>query len=604
MAPFVGLQTNTNTMEILFLGVIIFLLVLAVFDLAVGVGNDAVNFMNSAIGTKAAPYKRILIIAAIGIFIGAAMSNGMMDVARHGIFNPQFFSFYDVVCIFMAVMVANVILLDIFNTLGLPTSTTVSLVFNLLGAAFVIALIKMATGADTVGLGEMLNTAKATQVSSAIFVSVAIAFVFGLATMAITRGLFTFAFQKASRTKTALFAGVCSTAILYFLIIKGMKGMSFMTAETTAWIDANTWWLTLAAFGVLTALMFVLVALRVNVLKTVVLMGTFALAMAFAGNDLVNFIGVPLTGLASYNDFMAAGGGDSQAFMMDSLRAPASTPMLFLILAGVIMVVALAKSAKARNVSETEISLGSTNDADTKFKSSRLGRGIVALSLGIIGLGNKYMPAKTRTWLGKRFDTSQSQMEQGASFDLLRGSVNLVLAGVLIALGTSLKLPLSTTFVTFMVAMGTSLADCAWSRESAAGRVTGIIRVISGWLLTAVAAFLGAGILVAVMFFGGIWMMMAMAAGTIWLLHHSNKRFKEKQAGIVRVPKGFKGRLANSLASISEAAAALLPQMAIEQPKDIWTPEPKIKPSASVSETISHGQIIWGGKAYSASQLK
>ena len=588
-------------MDILFLGVVIFLLVLAVFDLAVGVGNDAVNFMNSAIGTKAAPYKRILTVAAIGIFIGAAMSNGMMDVARHGIFNPEYFSFYDVICIFMAVMVANVILLDIFNTLGLPTSTTVSLVFNLLGAAFIIAIIKMAAGSDA-GLGDMLNTTKATQVSSAIFVSVAIAFVFGLATMAITRSIFTFAFNKASRIKTATFAGLCATAILYFLVIKGMKGMSFMTAETTAWIDANTVWLVAGAFVVATALMFALVTIKVNVLKVVVMMGTFALAMAFAGNDLVNFIGVPLTGLASYNDYIAAGSGQPEAFMMDSLSAPAATPILFLILAGIIMVVALAKSAKARNVSETEISLGSTNDADTKFKTTPLGRGIVNISLKAVNVAVRHMPAKTRKWLAKRFDTTQSQTEQGASFDLVRGSVNLVLAGVLIALGTSLKLPLSTTFVTFMVAMGTSLADCAWSRESAAGRVTGILKVITGWVITAVAAFLSAGILVAAMYFGGLWVMMAMAVGTIWLIRHSTKRFKEKEAGIVRTPVTIKGRMARGIASISTAADALMPKIVFSTPDK---PEPTpTTGDRSPSSALSNGHIFWGGQSYSPASFK
>lgn len=514
-------------MEILFLCIVIFLFLLAVFDLSVGVSNDAVNFLNSAIGSGAATYKRVLIVASIGVFIGAAMSNGMMDIARHGIFRPEHFSFYDLICIFMAVMVTDIILLDVFNSLGMPTSTTVSMVFELLGATLVVALIKMSGGLG-LGFNDLLNTEKALSVILGIFLSVAIAFFFGTVVQFISRTIFSFNYRSNLKWKIGIFGGICATAIVYFLLIKGAKDLTFMTPDIKAWINAHTAIIILGCFGFFTLLMQLLHVCGVNVLKVVVLMGTFSLAMAFAGNDLVNFIGVPLSGLASYQDYVANGGGDSTGFLMNSLNAPANTPIYFLIGAGVVMVVSLATSKKARNVTKTEIGLGSQQGGDELFGSSRISRRLVRWTLSFLTWVRSVMPAGVRRWFSRRFNVDESQMEPGASFDLVRGSVNLVLAGALIALGTSLKLPLSTTFVTFMVAMGTSLADRAWSRESAVFRITGVMSVIGGWFVTAGAAFIGAGIIVAAMHFGGQWVMMLLAVLTIVLIVRSNRRFSKK----------------------------------------------------------------------------
>jgi len=515
-------------MEILFLCVVIFLFLLAIFDLSVGVSNDAVNFLNSAVGSKAAPFKRILIVASIGIFVGAAMSNGMMDIARHGIFRPEQFSFYDVMCIFMAVMVTDIILLDMFNTLGMPTSTTVSMVFELLGATFVVALIKMAS--DTAGLGfnDLLNTEKALSVIIGIFLSVAIAFVFGTLVQFLARTVFSFNYRSRLKWKIGIFGGMCTTAIVYFLLIKGAKDLSFMTPEVKAWIHDNTGYILGCCMLGFTLIMQLLHALGVNVMKIVVLIGTFALAMAFAGNDLVNFIGVPLSGFASFQDYIANGNGDATGFMMNSLNEQANTPIWFLIGAGVIMVVSLATSKKARNVARTEIGLGSQNGEDEMFGSSRIARRLVRWTLSLLAWIKRITPLRFRNWLNSRFNVDEAIMENGAAFDLVRGSINLVLAGALIALGTSLKLPLSTTFVTFMVAMGTSLADRAWGRESAVFRITGVISVIGGWFLTAGAAFIGAGVIVLVMHFGGHWAMFALAACTVLIIIRSNRRFRSR----------------------------------------------------------------------------
>ena len=518
-------------MDILFLCVVVFLFLLAIFDLSVGVSNDAVNFLNSAIGSKAASFKRILIVASIGVFIGAAMSNGMMDIARHGIFRPEHFSFYDIICIFMAVMVADIILLDVFNTLGMPTSTTVSMVFELLGATFVVSLIKMAGDSTGLGLNDLLNTEKALSVILGIFISVAVAFFFGTLVQFLSRMIFSFNYRSRLKFKIGIFGGLCATAIVYFLLIKGAKDLTFMTPEVKAWINTNTLLIIGCCFAGFTVLMQLLHALKVNVLKVIVLMGTFALAMAFAGNDLVNFIGVPLTGLASYQDYIANGAGDSTGFLMGSLNGPSNTPLYFLIGAGLVMVVALATSKKAHRVAQTEIGLGSQNGGDEMFGSSRLARRLVRWALSFLAWGRRVTPVRIREWFGRRFNVDETVMDQGAAFDLIRGSVNLVLAGALIALGTSLKLPLSTTFVTFMVAMGTSLADRAWGRESAVFRITGVISVIGGWFITAGVAFIGAGLIVLMMHYGGHWGMFGPSALANLLVIRRNRRFPAKREG-------------------------------------------------------------------------
>ncbi len=517
-------------MDILFLGIVIFLFMLAVFDLSVGVSNDAVNFMTSAIGSKAASFKKVMIVAAIGVFIGATMSNGMMDVARHGIFRPENLSFYDVIAIFMAVMVTDIILLDIFNTLGMPTSTTVSLVFELLGATFVVSLFKLASPENTLGMGDLLNTEKALSVIMGIFLSVAIAFVFGTIVQALSRLIFTFEYKSRLKWKAGLFGGVACTALVYFMLLKGIKDLTIMTPELKAWINTNTAMILVSCFAVFTVIMQILHWCKVNIFKVVVMLGTFSLAMAFAGNDLVNFIGVPLTSLASYQDYMASGGGNLHGFMMNSLNGPSDTPFYFLVGAGAIMVVSLATSKKARQVTQTTVGLSAQDQGDEMFGSSRIGRTLVRVSLSTINWISDHTPDNMKRWISKRMDITKAQPEDGAAFDLVRGSVNLMLAGILIAWGTSMKLPLSTTFVTFMVAMGTSLADRAWGRESAVFRITGVISVIGGWFITAGVAFIGAGIVVCLMHLGGVPVMIAGGIIALTLLVRSNIRFRKKKS--------------------------------------------------------------------------
>ncbi len=513
----------------MFLGIIIFLFLLAIFDLVVGVSNDAVNFLNSAIGAKAASFKLIIAIAAIGIFCGATMSNGMMEIARHGIFRPEQFYFQELMCIFLAVMVTDVVLLDIFNTLGMPTSTTVSMVFELLGGTFVIALIKIA-GNETglLSFADLLNTEKALSVILGIFLSVAVAFFFGTLVQYISRLIFTFNYTKKLKYTIALFGGIAATAIIYFMLIKGVKDSSFMTADNKHWVQDNTLMLVGICFVFFTVLMQVLHWCKVNVFKVIVLLGTFALAMAFAGNDLVNFVGVPLAGLSSYTDFMANGNGDTMGYLMGSLNEPAKTPFLFLMASGIIMVVALMTSKKAQNVVKTSVDLSRQDEGDEMFGSSAVARSIVRSTMNASSSIAKVIPVGVKRWVDSRFNKDVMIMENGAAFDLVRASVNLVLAGLLIALGTSLKLPLSTTYVAFMVAMGSSLADRAWSRDSAVFRITGVLSVIGGWFITAGAAFTICFVVTLIMYYGGTIAMLAMIALAIFLLVRSNISYNKK----------------------------------------------------------------------------
>ena len=517
-------------METMFLGIVVFLFLLAIFDLVVGVSNDAVNFMNSAIGAKAASFKTIIAIAALGIFIGATLSNGMMDIARHGIFRPEQFYFQELMCIFLAVMVTDVVLLDIFNSLGMPTSTTVSMVFELLGGTFVLALIKIA-GDETgmLGFADLLNTEKALSVILGIFLSVAVAFFFGTLVQYLSRLLFTFNYTKKLKYTIGLFGGVAVTAIIYFMLIKGLKDSSFMTPDNKHWIQENTLMLVSCSFVFFTILMQVLHWCKINVFKVVVMLGTFALAMAFAGNDLVNFIGVPLAGFSAYTDFMANGNGNPMGYLMDSLNGPATTPFLFLFLAGVIMVYALITSKKAQNVVKTSVDLSRQDEGDEMFGSSAVARSIVRSTMTASENISKVLPDNLKRWADSRFCKDVMIMENGAAFDLIRASVNLVLAGLLIALGTSLKLPLSTTYVTFMVAMGSSLADRAWSRDSAVYRITGVLSVIGGWFITAGAAFTICFVVTLIMYYGGTFAMLALIALAIFLLVRSNINYSKKQ---------------------------------------------------------------------------
>lgn len=517
-------------METVYLGFVVFLFVLAIFDLMVGVSNDAVNFLQSAIGAKVAKFKTILTIAAIGIFAGAAMSNGMMEVARNGVFHPSFFSFQDVMFIFLAVMASDIVLLDIFNTLGMPTSTTVSMVFELLGGTFALALMKVA-GDPSLHVADLMNTSKALTMIMAIFVSVAIAFVVGAFVQYISRTLFTFVYKNNSlKWKIGIFGGLAFTAIIYFMLIKGLGNVSFISDAAHEWINTHSWTICGICFVVTAVLSQVLFALKVNVFKILVLTGTFALAMAFAGNDLVNFIGVPLAGYSSFQDYSANAGGDAAGYMMDSLNGPAHTPVLFLIAAGLIMVISLATSKKAFNVVKTSVDLARQDAGDEMFGSSKMARVLVRFSTNTASALSELVPNGVKRWFAKRFDNENVVLPQGAAFDEIRATVNLVVSSLLIALGTSLTLPLSTTYVTFMVAMGSSLADKAWGRESAVFRITGVISVIGGWFITAGAAFILCFLVALAMSLGGLTMASILIALSIVLLVRSNIKYKKKQA--------------------------------------------------------------------------
>lgn len=517
-------------METVYFGFVVFLFVLAIFDLMVGVSNDAVNFLQSAIGAKVAKFKTILTIAAIGIFTGAAMSNGMMEVARNGVFHPSFFSFQDVMFIFLAVMASDIVLLDIFNTLGMPTSTTVSMVFELLGGTFALALMKVA-GDPSLHVADLMNTSKALTMIMAIFVSVAIAFVVGAFVQYISRTLFTFVYKNNSlKWKIGIFGGLAFTAIIYFMLIKGLGNVSFISDAAHEWINTYSWTICGICFVVTAVLSQVLFALKVNVFKILVLTGTFALAMAFAGNDLVNFIGVPLAGYSSFQDYSANAGGDAAGYMMDSLNGPAHTPVLFLIAAGLIMVISLATSKKAFNVVKTSVDLARQDAGDEMFGSSKMARVLVRFSTNTASALSELVPNGVKRWFAKRFDNENVVLPQGAAFDEIRATVNLVVSSLLIALGTSLTLPLSTTYVTFMVAMGSSLADKAWGRESAVFRITGVISVIGGWFITAGAAFILCFLVALAMSLGGLTMASILIALSIVLLVRSNIKYKKKQA--------------------------------------------------------------------------
>ena len=516
-------------MEIVYFSFIVFLFMLAVFDLVVGVSNDAVNFLNSAIGAKVARFRTILIIASIGVFVGATMSNGMMDIARHGIFQPQMFSFNDLLCIFLAVMVTDVVLLDVFNTLGMPTSTTVSMVFELLGGTFILSLLKIATDeTGLLGFADLLNTDKALSVILGIFLSVAVAFIFGTVVQWLSRLIFTFNYTSKLKWKIGLFGGIATTCILYFALLKGLKDSSFMTPEYNAWIKENTMYLVGGCFVVSTVLMQVFHWCKINVFKIVIFMGTFALALAFAGNDLVNFVGVPLAAYSAYQDFAANGAGQADTFMMSSLNESAKTPFIFLFLSGVVMVYALATSKKAQNVVKTSVDLSRQDEGEEMFGSSRVARSIVRGANNVNEFFSKYTPKPLVRWIDARFNKDEAILAQGAAFDLVRASINLVLSGLLIALGTSLKLPLSTTYVTFIVAMGSSLADRAWSRESAVFRITGVLNVIGGWFLTAGIAFSACALVTIAMYYGGAVVMALFVFVAVFILIKSNFSTKRK----------------------------------------------------------------------------
>ncbi len=473
---------------------------LAIVDLVVGVSNDAVNFLNSAIGSKAISIRNIMIIASVGVFFGAVTSSGMMEVARKGIFNPGMFMFQDIMFIFMAVMITDILLLDVFNTLGMPTSTTVSIVFELLGAAVAISLIKIsANDAETVSaIWEYINYETASKIIFGILLSVVVAFSVGAIVQFISRLIYSFNFEKRPSYVNALFGGFAITAITYFIVIKGMKGTPFYK-DVKHLIEDNTVLIIAASFVVWTLISQILIkAFKVNVLKLIIGIGTFSLAMAFSGNDLVNFIGVPIAAWNSYEAWSVSG-VEASAFEMGVLAKKVPSNVWLLLIAGGIMVVTLWTSSKAKNVIKTGIDLSRQGEGHEKFQPNPLSRIVVRASMGINAGISYIVPKRTLDYVNSKFEKpvielTKDKTYEMPAFDLIRASVNLIVAGILISIATSMKLPLSTTYVTFMVAMGTSLADRAWGRESAVYRVAGVINVVGGWFLTAITAFIAAAI--------------------------------------------------------------------------------------------------------------
>lgn len=517
------------------------LFLLAASDLVVGVSNDAVNFLNSAIGSKVAPFKVIMIIASLGIIVGATFSSGMMEVARKGIFNPQFFYFSEIMIIFLAVMITDIILLDAFNTYGMPTSTTVSIVFELLGAAVGIAIIKGYSDPQALDLSQYINSAKALAIISGILMSIVISFTVGAIVQFLTRLVFSFNYKTNIKRYGAIWGGVAITAITYFILIKGAKGASFMSNELKESIVENTWMIIIVSFVAWTTLLQLFSWFTsFNVLKMIVLVGTFALAMAFAGNDLVNFIGVPLAGYESFNSFIATVGTNPDGFLMSDLTEQVKTPTFFLLIAGLIMVVTLWLSKKAKTVTKTELNLARQDAGFERFGSSGFARTIVRTSSNLSKKINTLLPASVVAAIDKRFDqsklvTEEEKEEEAPAFDLIRASVNLVVASILISFATSLKLPLSTTYVTFMVAMGSSLSDKAWGRESAVYRITGVFSVIGGWFLTAFSAFSIAFIVAFILYYGGFISVFVLISLAIFMIYRTHLIHKKISADAIDV---------------------------------------------------------------------
>jgi phosphate/sulfate permease len=513
---------------------VVLLIGFAILDLMVGVSNDAVNFLNSAIGSRVASRRTIMIIASLGILVGVTFSSNMMEVARKGIFHPQLFNMPELIAIFLAVMIADVILLDLFNTYGLPTSTTVSIVFELLGAAVVVSLLKIAEAGDSFGtLVDYINTTKAIAIISGILLSVVVAFVCGAFVQFLTRLIFTYDYARKMKRYGAIWAGMAMASITWFILVKGAKGASFITADTATWIKANGLMIMGAIFAGSFLIFQVLLIRGKNILKPVILVGTFALALAFAANDLVNFIGVPLAGMNAYQAAILT--PDPLTSPMSALAGKVASQTWLLLIAGGVMVGTLWISRKARTVTETEISLGRQEEGEERFGSTYLSRAVVRMAINGGQFVRRLTPGPIMRMVDSRMDTREvEQAEEDAqrpSFDLLRASVNLMVASAVVSYATSNKLPLSTTYVTFMVAMGTSFADKAWGRESAVYRVTGVLTVIGGWFITAFMAFTLAGLfamLIRTLGMFGIIVLLAIAGVMTWRSYRTHKS-REKQ---------------------------------------------------------------------------
>ena len=522
----------------IYIYMLIALAILAVVDLVVGVSNDAVNFLNSAIGSKAISLRNIMIIASIGVFFGAVTSSGMMEVARKGIFNPDMYMFQDVMFIFMAVMITDILLLDVFNSLGMPTSTTVSIVFELLGSAVVIALLKIASNdaQDYGALWNYINYETATNIIIGILLSVVIAFTVGAIVQYISRLIYSFDFDKRPVYISAVFGGFAMTAITYFIIIKGLKGTLFY-GDLKGLLDQNTYAIIAGSFVIWSIVSYSLIHFfKVNLLVFIIGVGTFSLAMAFAGNDLVNFIGVPIAALNSYEAWSISGIAPD-LYSMDSLASKVPSNILLLLAAGAIMVITLWTSSKARTVVETGINLSRQGEGHEKFQPNNLSRVVVRFGMFVNYGLTSVLPKRTKSYINQKFDKPSlsipaKDIKEQPAFDLVRAAVNLIVASILISIATSMKLPLSTTYVTFMVAMGTSLADRAWGRESAVYRVAGVFNVIGGWFLTAIIAFMASG-LVAFFIYWNIWMIPVLLIVVAFLIIRNtlkhNKKSKENK---------------------------------------------------------------------------
>ncbi|MTE26920.1 inorganic phosphate transporter [Winogradskyella ouciana] len=525
-------------MDNIYLLMLIAITTLAVFDIIVGVSNDAINFLNSAIGSKAISLRTIMIVASLGIFIGAVFSSGMMEVARKGIFVPAQFEFGEIMLIFMAVMITDILLLDFFNTLGLPTSTTVSIVFNLLGAAVVMSLLKI-NQSETETLADLtnyINTSKALEIISGILLSVVIAFSVGALVQWVSRLIFTFNYEKKVKSFGMIFGGVALTAITYFIFLKGLKGTPYYS-DLKGIVEGNEVYIILGSFAFWTLFSFIFEKLtKKTVLLVVIAIGTFGLALAFSGNDLVNFIGVPMAAYHSYEAWVAGGMDVSMSMAVLEKKVPAEPLLLFI--AGAIMVLTLWFSKKAKTVAETEISLSRQGETHEKFEPNALSRSVVKFTTQLSNYYSAVMPKAFRISIGRSFEKpnvliTKDQSIDAPAFDMIRASVNLMVAGVLIAIATSMKLPLSTTYVTFMVAMGTSLADRAWGRESAVYRVAGVLNVIGGWFGTAIGAFVAAGTVVFLINWNPSVMIPILLLITVVLLYRNYKAHKESSNEIV-----------------------------------------------------------------------
>ena len=555
-------------MDNLYLLMIVALAALAIADLVVGVSNDAVNFLNSAIGSKAIPFKTILIIASLGIFTGAVFSSGMMEVARKGIFVPGEFYFDEIMIIFMAVMITDILLLDFFNTIGLPTSTTVSIVFELLGAAVIMALIKIGNSdVETISsLSKYINTDKAVEIIIGIVSSVVIAFTVGIVVQYLSRLIFTFHAERRMKYFGAIFGGLALTAISYFIFMKGLKGTPFY-GSFEGIVESNTWLLIGLSFVAWTIFsQLFMIIFKKNILIIVIAVGTFSLALAFAGNDLVNFIGVPMAAYHSFMDWSASGIAATD-YSMESLAQEVPAEPLLLFISGGIMVLTLWFSKKARTVSDTEIDLARQGDGHEKFNPNMLSRLLVKSGTQLSNYYNYIIPQSLQLKIDKRFekpviDLPKHKTYELPAFDMIRASINLVVAGVLIASATSMKLPLSTTYVTFMVAMGTSLADRAWGRESAVYRVAGVLNVIGGWFFTAFVAFAAAGTLTYLIYIGRGAMIAVLLLLAILLLvrnyiSHKNKvKIKLSKSGLKKTEsKTVQGIIRESADNISNVVS-------------------------------------------------